>query len=83
MKKEHLDIVWDSCSELEKANISFGEFLEKLGKAMESANLGETQLIREMANNLEVALMSGSSEEIMKLLDILKTQVAVKIRCGR
>jgi|GEM_PF-4320590 len=50
---------------------------------MESANLGETQLIREMAHNLEVALMSGSSDEIMKLLDILKTQVAVKIRCGR
>ncbi len=83
MKKEHLDIVWDSCSELEKANITFGEFLEKLGRATESANIGEMQLLCEMTRNLEIALMSGSSEEIMNILGILKNQVAVRIRADR
>ncbi len=83
MNKEHLDIVWDSCSELEKANISFGEFLEKIGRAMESASGSEVELVKKMACNLEVALMSGSSDEILKILDILKTQVAIKIRAER
>lgn len=83
MKKEHLDIVWDSCSELERANITFGEFLEKLGRAMESATVGEMQLISEMSRNLELALVSGSSDEILKLLDILKNQVADRIRNHR
>lgn len=83
MKKEHLDIVWDSCSELEKANITFGEFLEKLGRAMESATMGEMQLVSEIARNLEVALVSGSSDEILKIIDILKHQIAVKIRADR
>ncbi len=83
MDKDHLAIIWDSCSELERANISFGQFLEKLGRAMESANCGETQLIHEMARNLEIALMSGSTEEMISLLDVLKNQVAVKIRSSR
>ncbi|MDD3146768.1 MAG: hypothetical protein PHD82_05655 [Candidatus Riflebacteria bacterium] len=83
MKKEHLDIVWDSCSELEKANISFGEFLDKLGRAMESATTGEMQLVSEIARNLEVALVSGSSDEIISIIDVLKRQVAVKIRSDR
>jgi hypothetical protein len=83
MDKDYLAIIWDSCSELERANITFGQFLEKLGRAMATANCGETQLIKEMARNLEVALMTGSTEEIVALLNILKNQVASKIRSSR
>ena len=80
MDKEHLAIIWDSCSELERANITFGQFLEKLGRATATASCGETKLIQEMARNLEIALMTGSTEEIFNLLNILKSQVARKIR---
>lgn len=80
MKKEHLAIVWDSCSEFEKANISFGEFLEKLGRAMESASSSEAGAIRELVRNLEFSLVSGSPDDISYLLDFMKRQVEAKIR---
>lgn len=80
MKKEHLDVVWDSCSEFEKANITFTEFLEKLGKALESASLVEAKEIGEMTRNLEYAMVSGSYEEMKKILDGTKRQIARQIR---
>jgi len=80
MKKEHLDVVWDSCSEFEKANITFSEFIEKLGRALESANLHEAKLIGEMTRNLEFAMVSGSYEEMKKILEATKRQIARQIR---
>jgi len=80
MKKEHLDVVWDSCSEFEKANITFTEFLEKLGKALESASILEAKQIGEMTRNLEFAMVSGSYDEMKKILDSTKRHVARQIR---
>lgn len=80
MKKEHLDIVWDSCTEFEKANISFGEFLDKLGRAIESADTTEAKFIGEMTRNLEFAMVSGSYEEMKKILDGTRKRVEKKIR---
>ncbi len=83
MKKEHLDIVWDSCSEFEKANITFGEFLEKLGRAMESASVVEAKYIGEMTRALEFAMVSGSYDEMKKILDGTKKKIATQIRSDR
>ena len=80
MKKEHLDMVWDSCSELEKSTISFGEFLEKLGRSLESANLREARFLGELARNLELAMFSGTFDDIEKILDHTKRRIAQKIR---
>ncbi len=80
MKKEHLEIVWDSCSELEKSTISFGEFLEKIGRTLESANLREARFIGEIARNLELAMFSGTCEDIEKILDHTKRRISQKIR---
>jgi 6,7-dimethyl-8-ribityllumazine synthase len=80
MKKEHLDMVWDSCSEFERANITFSEFLEKLGKALESANVHEAKFIGEITRSLEFAMVSGSYEEMRKILEGTKKKVAVQIR---
>ncbi|PKL48949.1 MAG: hypothetical protein CVV42_08110 [Candidatus Riflebacteria bacterium HGW-Riflebacteria-2] len=80
MKKEHLEIVWDSCSELEKSTISFGEFLEKIGRTLESANLREARFIGEIARNLELAMFSGTYEDIEKILDHTKRRISQKIR---
>ncbi|MDD2998133.1 MAG: hypothetical protein EOM80_10665 [Erysipelotrichia bacterium] len=79
MKKEHLDIVWESCSEFERSNISFNEFLEKLGKAMESASTPEARTIGALARNLEHAVSSGSFGEIQLLLKDMKYRVATEI----
>ena len=80
MKKEHLEIVWDSCSELEKSTISFGEFLEKIGRSLESADLREARFIGEIARNLELAMFSGTYEDIEKILDHTKRRISQKIR---
>jgi len=80
MKKEHLEIVWDSYSELEKSTISFGEFLEKIGRTLESANLREARFIGEIARNLELAMFSGTYEDIEKILDHTKRRISQKIR---
>jgi hypothetical protein len=80
MKKEHLEIVWDSCSELEKSTISFGEFLEKLGKTLESADLREARFIGEIARNLEMALFSGTFDEIERILEHTKRRISQKIK---
>ncbi|NLF97008.1 MAG: hypothetical protein GX569_09740 [Candidatus Riflebacteria bacterium] len=80
MKKEHLEIVWDSCSELEKSTISFGEFLEKIGRTLESADLREARFIGEIARNLELAMFSGTYEDIEKILDHTKRRISQKIR---
>lgn len=83
MKKEHLDIVWDSCSEFAKANISFGDFLEKLGLAMESASLPESRDIGKLARDIDFALDSGAPDEVIRLVDGMKKQVAAQIRPNR
>ena len=80
MKKEHLEIVWDSCSELEKSTISFGEFLEKIGRSLESANLREARFIGDIARNLEMAMFSGTYEDIEMILDHTKRRISKKIR---
>ena len=80
MKKEHLEIVWDSCSELEKSTISFGEFLEKLGQTLESADIREARFIGEIARNLEMALFSGTFDEIERILEHTKRRISQKIK---
>ncbi|PKL43389.1 MAG: hypothetical protein CVV41_10035 [Candidatus Riflebacteria bacterium HGW-Riflebacteria-1] len=80
MKKEHLEIVWDSCSELEKSTITFGEFLEKLGRSLESADMREARFIGEIARNLELAMFSGTYDDIEKILDHTKRRISQKIR---
>lgn len=80
MKKEHLEIVWDSCSELEKSTISFGEFLEKLGRSLESASLREARFIGDIARSLELAMFSGTNDDVDKILDHTKRRISQKIR---
>ncbi|HAE40341.1 MAG TPA: hypothetical protein DCG57_17160 [Candidatus Riflebacteria bacterium] len=80
MKKEHLEIVWDSCSELEKSTITFGEFLEKLGRSLESADMREARFIGQIARNLELAMFSGTYDDIEKILDHTKRRISQKIR---
>jgi hypothetical protein len=72
MKKEHIDIVWKSLENFDRANISFSDFLEELGKALESANVSEAKKIGEATRELENALVSGSSIEVQKIMKRLK-----------
>lgn len=75
MKKEHIDLVWESLENFDRANISFGDFLEHLGKALESADVSEAKVIGEATRNLEFALVSGSNTEVQRILKNLKTKI--------
>ncbi|GAB4272570.1 MAG: hypothetical protein Kow0029_11310 [Candidatus Rifleibacteriota bacterium] len=80
MKKEHIDLVWESLNDFEKSNITFSLFLEKLGKALESADVAEAKMIGEATRNIEFALVSGSTQEVRKLMNELKTNLERECR---
>lgn len=80
MKKKHVDLVWESLENFDRANISFGQFLEQLGQALESANTAEAKVLGEAARNLEFALVSGSNLEIRKILNGLRHKVFSRLQ---
>lgn len=80
MKKEHIKLIWESLNEFEKANISFSDFLEHLGKAMESATVAEAKVIGEATRNIEFALVSGSAKEVKRIMGTLKTSFVPQLR---
>ncbi len=80
MKKEHIDLVWESLENFDRANISFGDFLEHLGRALESATVSEAKIIGEATRNLEFALVSGSSKEVQRIMKTLKAKVASQLQ---
>ncbi|MFZ5950354.1 MAG: hypothetical protein ACOYXC_06595 [Candidatus Rifleibacteriota bacterium] len=79
MKKEHIDLVWESLEDFDRANISFGDFLEHLGRALESASIPEAKIIGEATRNLEFALVSGSSNEVRRIMKSLKAKVVAQL----
>ena len=56
------------------------EFLEKIGRSLESANLREARFIGDIARNLEMAMFSGTYEDIEMILDHTKRRISKKIR---
>ncbi|MDN5278866.1 MAG: hypothetical protein PWR01_2831 [Clostridiales bacterium] len=80
MKKEHIDLVWNSLEDFDKANITFGDFLEHLGKAMESASVSEAKTIGEVTRDLEFAIVSGSSKEVKRIMKDVKNQIRANLR---
>ncbi|MGM0598970.1 MAG: hypothetical protein ACQETH_04030 [Candidatus Rifleibacteriota bacterium] len=73
MKKEHIDLVWNSLNDFEKANMSFSDFLDRLGIALESASLPEAKLIGETARNLEFIMNSGQKAQTHQLIETLRS----------
>jgi hypothetical protein len=86
MKKEHIDLVWNSLNDFEKANMSFGDFLDRLGIALESASVSEAKLIGETARNLEFILDSGQKSKTHRLIEALRkglsSQNPLKVRAS-
>ena len=72
MKKEHIDLVWNSLNDFEKSNMTFGDFLDRLGIALESASLVEAKLIGETARNLEFIINSGEKSKTHNLIQTLR-----------
>lgn len=79
MKKEHIDLVWESLENFDRANISFGDFLEHLGRALESASVSEAKLIGEATRSLEFALVSGSNNEVQRIMRSLKGKIVSQL----
>ncbi len=80
MKKEHINMVWQSLENFERANITFNDFLEQLGLALESASVAEGMLIGEATRNLEYALVNGSDQDVKKVMESLRTKVLKELQ---
>lgn len=72
MKMEHVELVWESLEDFEKAGLTFGDLLERFGKALESASICEAKTIGEAARNLEFAIVEGSDHEVVEILEKMK-----------
>jgi hypothetical protein len=80
MKKEHINLVWQSLENFERANITFNDFLEQLGLALESASVAEGMLIGEATRNLEYALVNGSDQDVKRVMENLRTNVLKELQ---
>lgn len=56
MKIEHIEMVWESIAQFQKSSINFWDFLDRLGKSLESANLEEAKIIGEASRELDFVL---------------------------
>lgn len=80
MKQEHIKLVWESLEDFDKANITFGVFLDHLGKAMESATLLEAKMIGEAIRNIDFAMISGSNNDLKRVITTMKSDFVPKFR---
>lgn len=56
MKIEHIEMVWESIAQFQVSNLNFGDFLDRLGKSLESASLEEAKIIGEASRELDFVL---------------------------
>ncbi|MBU1105833.1 MAG: hypothetical protein KKB51_04110 [Candidatus Riflebacteria bacterium] len=64
MKMEHIELVWESLAQFERERLTFGDFLEHLGKSLESADIMEAKIIGEAARELDFALATNPNAKI-------------------
>lgn len=72
MKMEHIELVFESVERFEKASLTLADFLERLGKALESASVREAKAIGEIARKLEYAIFEGADEDVASILRKMK-----------
>lgn len=56
MKNEHIEMVWESIAKFQVGSINFWDFLDKLGKSLESASVEESKIIGEASRELDFVL---------------------------
>ena len=82
MKMEHVELVWESLAQFEKERLTFGDFLEHLGKAIESADVTEARLIGEAARELDFALVTdpGANRKVAQIISRMKHDLLSQLK---
>ncbi len=62
VKMDQFELIWESLSQFEKENITFDDFLDRMGKSLENATITEAKLIGEATRELDFALTQYPSE---------------------
>lgn len=82
MKMEHVELVWESLAQFEKDNLTFGDFIDRLGKSLETATLKEAKLIGEATRELDFSLSAypGENEKVMVIISKLKSGLISQLK---
>ncbi len=82
MKIEHIEMVWESIAQFQASNINFGDFLEKLGRSLESANLQEAKIIGETSRELDfvIAAEPWHRKKIERITGNLRNRLLAQLK---
>ena len=82
MKMDHVDLLWESLSQFEKNNLTFGDFLDRLGKSLETATVAEAKLIGETTRELDFALTKCPTRtgNVRKIISRLKSNLVSQFK---
>lgn len=82
MKMDHVELLWESLSQFEKNNLTFADFLDRLGKSLETATVAEAKLIGETTRELDFALTKSASRtgKVRKIISRLKANLVSQLK---
>jgi len=82
MKMDHIELLWESLSQFEKDKLTFADFLDRLGKSLETATVVEAKLIGETTRELDFALTKSASRtgKVRKIISRLKTNLVTQLK---
>ena len=82
MKMEHVELVWESLAQFERERLTFGDFLEHLGKSLESADITEAKIIGEAARELDFALATnrGAKRTVTQIIGKMKSRLMSQLK---
>lgn len=82
MKIEHIEMVWESIAQFQASSINFGDFLEKLGKSLESASIEEAKIIGETSRELDFILVAEPwhKKKIERLTGDLRSRLLAQLK---
>ena len=82
MKMEHIELVWESLAQFEKEKLSFGDFLEHLGKSLETASIKEAKIIGEATRELDFAMATSpdAKRKTSQIVEKMKSRLMNQIK---
>lgn len=82
MKLDHIELLWESLSQFEKEKLTFADFLDRLGKSLETATVAEAKLIGETTRELDFVLTKSASRtgKVRKIISRLKSNLVTQLK---
>jgi hypothetical protein len=82
MKMEHIEMVWASIAQFQNTKLTFGDFLEHLGKSLESATVHEARIIGEAARELDfvIAKEPHKTDKVEGIINELRSKLLSQLK---